>query len=502
MRQRLRVVLLKPSKYGPDGFVERFRLGFMPNSTLPHLESLTPATVEGFDVDLQAFDEYVETGLDYLALLERDPGCRTLFAQVGVQSHQFQRALDLAAFAVERGVEGSIIGGPHPITCDTSLLQGHGVSFALGEAELLWPAVLADACRGELRPVYTAASRWQEELAPPPLQPRARRLRHYLVPMLGIYPVRGCPFACSFCSVIKIAGRRLRSQPVETTLASLLRARAAGVKLVMFTSDNFNKYADAVPLLEAMIETRVELPFFVQCDTQIADQAPLVALLARAGCFQVFVGVESFSRDALLAVKKTHNRPERYQEIVRLCRSHGITSHFSNILGFPSDTAASIVEHLAALRELDPDVASFYLLTPIPGTEQYDDFIARGLISETNLDRFDGASVTWRHPRLGREELPQLLFRCYREFYAWRDMGRKALAQLRTRDYRRPAALFAVAGQTGLARHAARRGTHPMAGGVGRVRRDALTDYLPLRRMRYGLDQVPLPASLAVVGVA
>ena len=70
-----------------------------------------------------------------------------------------------------------------------------------------------------------------EPLVPPP-EPSLRR---YAVQMLGVYPARGCPYRCSFCSVIKIAGHRIRSQPLETTLASLRAAKAAGVLLVMFT---------------------------------------------------------------------------------------------------------------------------------------------------------------------------------------------------------------------------------------------------------------------------
>ena len=131
--------------------------------------------------------------------------------------------------------------------------------------------------------------------------PSRRDLGRYVIPMLGLYPARGCPFLCNFCSVTKIAGRRIRSQSIATTLASLRAAKAAGVRTIMFTSDNFNKYPEAEALLTAMVEERLGLEFFVQCDTQIARQEHLVALLAKAGCFQMFVGVESFNRQTLLA---------------------------------------------------------------------------------------------------------------------------------------------------------------------------------------------------------
>src|SRR6185295_2499712 len=132
-------------------------------------------------------------------------------------------------------------------------------------------------------------------------------------------------------------GRQIRSQSVDTTMKSLRNAKAAGVRLVMFTSDNFNKYGEARDLLEQMIAEDIRLPFFAQCDTQIAKQEELVSLMGRAGCFEMFVGVESFSRKTLLAAHKAQNNPATYSDIVRLCRKHGIVSHFSNIIGFPDD---------------------------------------------------------------------------------------------------------------------------------------------------------------------
>ena len=253
MADPLRVVILKPSKYRADGYVERFRWGFMPNSTVPYMRSMTPAGLGGTPMEVHTIDEYVHTDLGYLSLLERHRGGRTLVALVGVQSHQFHRALDLAAYARRNGCM-AVIGGPHVMTCDTSMLHGRGVSFALAEAELIWREILEDAVGGELRPVYGEEGRWQQELEAPVVVPPGRQdLRRYVIPMLGLYPARGCPFTCNFCSVIKIAGRRIRSQSIATTMASLRAAKAAGVRTIMFTSDNFNKYPEAEELLSAIV---------------------------------------------------------------------------------------------------------------------------------------------------------------------------------------------------------------------------------------------------------
>lgn len=494
--QPLRVVIIKPSKYTEDGSVERFRWGFMPNSTVPYMRSMTPAMVGTSHVEVHTIDEYVHADLRYLSLLNRPAGGQTLLALVGVQSHQFHRALDLAAYARKNGCL-AVIGGPHVMTCDTSSLHGCGVSFAQAEAELIWSEILHDATEGELRPVYGSDRRWQQELEAPTLIPPTQNdLGRYVIPMLGVYPARGCPFLCNFCSVIKIAGRRIRSQSIDTTMASLRAAKAAGVSTIMFTSDNFNKYPDAETLLEAMIEERLDLSFFVQCDTQIARQEHLVELLGRAGCFQMFVGVESFNRQTLLAAHKGQNRPDTYREIVRLCRAHGFSSHFSNIIGFPQDTEQEIQEHLEVLQEMEPTWASFYILCPIPGTEQYDDFLSQGLITETNLDRFDTTCLTWRHPSLSRERLSELLFQCYRRFFS----ARHTLQNVRTElHFPVQAKLKRAMGNLAMSffnRYCAWRSMHPMSGGIRRVRLDGTSDFLSLRKATYGFELAPLPKSL------
>jgi pyruvate-formate lyase-activating enzyme len=480
---QLRVVLIKPSKYAIDGSVERFKKGFMPNATLYHIASLTPERIGDIPVTVHTVDEYVWQDLEYLRLLHHDPDVTTLVALVGVQSHQFHRALDLAAYARHHGVRHCIIGGPHPMTCDTSSLHGRGVSFALAEAELVWHQILYDALADGLQPVYGADQRWAEQLSNLVINPPSSvDMARYWAPMLGLYPVRGCPYQCNYCSVIKISGRQVRHPDIESTLESLRRAKRGGVEQIMFVSDNFNKFPQVRELLQAMIDERLELRFFCQCDTQIAKDPELVELLGRARCFEMFVGVESFNRATLKAAKKYHNHPEHYAEIIRLCNKAGIRPHFSNIIGFPNDDEDSIQHHLDVLKSLCPKVVSFYILTPIPGTEQYDEFRRAGCITERNLDRFDGTFPTWMHPNLSHERLLEQLYHCYVRYYGF---------LLRTNGLLEEDKRIAI-----FSRYSASQRMHPMAGGIDRLHVDTAADYATLRRAIYDIDFVPLPNSL------
>lgn len=283
---------------------------------------------------------------------------------------------------------------------------------------------------------------------------------------------------------------------LSTTMASLRAAKSAGVNTIMFTSDNFNKYPQAEELLRTMIDERLRMKFFVQCDTQVAKQENLVELLAQAGCYQIFVGVESFDRATLVAAKKKQNLPETYQNIVRLCREHGIGSHFSNIIGFPQDTEESIRSHLDVLRSIDPNWASFYILCPIPGTEQYDEFLEQDLITESNLDRFDTTCLTWKHPNLSPERLSDLLYECYRKFASLRHSIKNVQNIARHNGRGSLKERMGSLAMSSFIRYCAWRRTHPMSGGIMRERLDHVSDYMNYRRRVFDIELAPLPKSL------
>ncbi len=499
--KKLNVVIVKPSKYGFDGFVERFWKGFMPNASLPFFRSMIPDFIGDTKTFVSTIDEYVQTNLEYLNLLSIADG-PTLLLLVGVQSHQFQRALDLAAYSRKNGCL-VVIGGPHAMTCDTTMLQGYpGTSFSLAEAEAVLQEILVDASKGELKTVYGANQRWVTGVLNTPvlIPPSEEDLSHSIIRMAGLYPSRGCPKVCKFCSVIKIAGRRIRSQEIQTTVASFKALKAAGVKLVMVTSDNFNKIPNVTELLITLIEEDACIPFFCQCDAQVWSQPELLKLMALAKCFDIFIGVETFNPKTLSKQDKIQNRPEKYGEIVNLCREVGINTHFSNIIGFPDDTEESILKDIVALKKADPDQASFYVLCPIPGTVQYDEFMESGWIIEKNLDRFDTVSSVWQNPNggLSFDDRTRLLFKCYKEFYTMPQAYRKIVryAKRKGREGNLIHESLMTLAYASFSRYNAFMGKHPMSGGIWQKKLDHVSEYIHLRKSVFGYELVPLPKSL------
>src|ERR1700749_1674608 len=221
--RRFQLVLNKPSHYDDDGYVIRWWRATIPSNSLAALYGIAADCAErrvlGPDVaiDIEAIDE-TNTRVDVPALIARlrRNGNFGLLALVGVQSNQYPRALDIARPFRAAGIAVAI-GGFHVSGC-LSMLDGRavgldacrdlGISIFAGEAEGRLEAVLQDAAAGSLAPVYN----FMNDL--PAMQGTVVPFlpKQYVERTLGLSTTfdagRGCPYQCSFCTIINVQGRK------------------------------------------------------------------------------------------------------------------------------------------------------------------------------------------------------------------------------------------------------------------------------------------------------
>src|SRR5262245_38698112 len=238
-KRRFQLILIKPSHYDDDGYVIQWAQAFVPSNTLAVLYSLARDSagreVLGPDtaIDITVIDEiHSRVRIErLLALLRRHDGFG-LVGLVGVQSNQFPRALDIARPLRAAGLP-VVIGGFHVSGClamlpemqaDLQHALDMGCSLFAGEAEDgRIDAVISDAANGGLKPVYN----YMDDLpalqaAPTPFLPPQvlkRTIDHYASFDAG----RGCPFQCSFCTIINVQGRRSRRRSADD-VEQLVRA--------------------------------------------------------------------------------------------------------------------------------------------------------------------------------------------------------------------------------------------------------------------------------------
>ena len=453
--RRLVVILIRPSKYDDEGYIIRHFRGTLPSNTLSCLNSLTDDVIRqgrlgGIEVRVEVIDEIV-TRVDPARLGRRfrEEGTTVVVGLVGVQSNQFPRAQDLArqfkaeGFAVMIGgfhVSGAIAMSPEAMPPECQQALDEGVTLVLGEVEEHWGALLQDAAAGRLRPLYDLLGQ-KPDLHDKPL-PRAssRTQRKFALKGSGTIDAgRGCPFNCSFCTIVNVQGRRMRCRSAGQILRQIrenyfLNGKRVGVRHYFFTDDNFGRNPEWEAIFDGLIELRerhgMAIDFMMQVDV-LAPRIPrFVDKAARAGCVQVFIGMETIRADNLEAGGKRQNKAADYREMVADWHRVGVVCHVGYIIGFPYDTYERVMEDVRALRDdVLVDQASFFMLTPLPGSEDHRTARRAGVPMDPDYNNFDAFHTTVPHPRMSAGEWQRAYRDAWTEFYSFEQMRRTLLRQ-------------------------------------------------------------------------
>ena len=442
--ERFRIVLIKPSKYDDDGYVIRFWKGVLPSNTLNVLHGLTEDVKDrrvfgDLPIEVITFDETAEkVPIKRIVRWSREPGTKLVVSLVGVQTNQFPRALDMARLFRAENVT-VIIGGFHTSGTinmlgeqepDIQELVRESICVVSGEVEGKWEMILADFLDGQLKPIYSFAQDLQSlvEIKSAPLPKTSpKTMGHFAYPNFGTADTsRGCPFACSFCTIINVQGRKMRERSPES-IAELLRNNYLqhGVSFYFFTDDNFARKKLWRETFEALIKLReegIKVSFMMQVDLARKPK-DFVSLAGKAGCTQVFIGMESVNPENLKAEGKSQNNVDEYREIIKEWHSAGVVVHTGYIIGLPWDSKDQVPKDIRFLMdEVGPDQASFFMLTPLPGSHDHREMRKRGEWMDPDFNKRDSFHATIKHPCMTPEEWTEAYEDAWKTFYSKENM--------------------------------------------------------------------------------
>ena len=187
---------------------------------------------------------------------------------------------------------------------------------------------------------------------------------------------RGCPYQCSFCTIINVQGRKSRRRSPDDVEKIVRVNYAQGLRAFFITDDNFARNKDWEPIIDRIIHLRevekFNISFIIQVDTLCHKTPNFIEKCARAGVKRVFIGLENINPDNLVGAKKKQNKITEYREMLLAWKSAGVITYAGYILGFPNDTPESIMHDIDVIkRELPVDLLEFFYLTPLPGSEDH-----------------------------------------------------------------------------------------------------------------------------------
>jgi radical SAM superfamily enzyme YgiQ (UPF0313 family) len=395
--------------YSPDNEVTN---NFMPHLWMFLLKSLTPPGHEVFLVDGNAQRLKEAELVQYIR--EHNIG----LVGIGSMTRMIRKAYRMADAVRAAGVP-VVMGGPHVTEVPDEPLgrdgePRHADSVVLGEADLIWPAIIADAESGRLKEVYANIDAAGDPVKPSldeyPEIPWDRinldqfnLIRHFpkwarrMLSLVGMtwksfhmVPIesgRGCPFGCEFCTVTGFFGDSIRFRPNESIVNELLMLkslarRQEGKIAIFFIDDNFAinpKRTKA--LLREIIARNAQVPWVGQVSVNLLRDEELVSLIAQSGCKWIFIGLESIDAESLKDVRKGFNKPEEYGAVLECLARHGVYAITSFIFGMDGDRPGVAQRTLDMIRSWPPALPVFGLLTPYPATPLYERLALAGRLT-------------------------------------------------------------------------------------------------------------------------
>jgi radical SAM superfamily enzyme YgiQ (UPF0313 family) len=395
--------------YNPDNEVTN---NFMPHLWMFLLKSLTPEGHEVFLVDGNSHRLNETELVQYVR--ENNIG----LVGIGAMTRMIRKAYKMADAVRAAGVP-VVMGGPHVTELPEEALgrdgePRHADAVVLGEADQIWPTIVADAERGMLQETYAAL-----DAAGKPIKPaladypviewdrmdldQFNLIRHFpkwarwLLSYVGmswqsfqLFPIetgRGCPYGCEFCTVTGFFGDAIRFRSNESVVNELLKLkslekRQKGKIAVFFIDDNFAIDPKRTKsLLREMIARNAQVPWVGQISINLLRDEELVSLIAQSGCKWIFIGLESIDSANLKSIRKGINKPEEYGGILESLARHGVYAITSFIFGMDGDRPGVARRTLDCIHSWPPGLPVFGLLTPYPATPLYERLASAGRLT-------------------------------------------------------------------------------------------------------------------------
>ncbi len=424
----MKILLVSPERERKKEEAFLFRLSFL---NLPSIAAVTPPEVEVRIVD-EAFEK-----IDF----EEKADLVGITAQTPVAPRAYQIAKEFR----RRGIP-VVMGGVHASMLPQEALEQVD-AVVVGEAEGIWPQLIEDVKKGQLRRMYSGSDFFDPSNLP---LPRRELLNEkFYFPLKLLETTRGCPHHCDFCGVSKFFGFRYRNRPVSEIERELKTLFAEGPVMNSISKNILSLLSKDLPYflkrrLLYIIDSNVagdrrfclellsllkqfDLLWYGHAPVSIAFDQELLKGFAQSGCIAVNIGFESFSTRNLKAMGKGFNQPVRYAEAVRRIHDQGVGIMGTFIVGLDDDDPGVFQRIIDFSVDSKLDWALTFIMAPYPGTESYLRLEEEGRILSRDWEKYDSLHVVYQPLGMSVEELEKGMRRAWKDVFSTSSIYKRIL---------------------------------------------------------------------------
>lgn len=384
-----KILFIQPTQYAENGALCKQKKINLPGLAFPLLAAYTPP-----NWDIELLIEVVD---------EIDYDAQANIVAIGTMGHATFRGIEIAAEFRKRGK--IVVMGGYMASIAYTEAQKYVDSVIIGDAEISYPLMLKDyEDTGKVRPLYHHPINHLNGL---PVPRYGLLTKKPIGNMLPVQAGRGCSFKCSFCSIACLYEGKYMFRPVEEVIRDIVEVKRLGFNRFYLIDDNIVSNPAYLRKLCQEIKP-LKMKWASQCAIHLAKNKELLKIVSESGCDLMSFGVESISQEAINSLDKPWLHAHEHEQNIKVLSRSGITVSTEMIVGTDHDTEASIRETYKFIYHNRIPIPRFYILTPIPGTELYNELKKQGRMLTDDLKQFDGTRCVHIPQKISPEKLTEM----------------------------------------------------------------------------------------------
>ena len=402
----MKILFIQPTPYyDKDKLIKKNRLYFV---------GLAPAIFASIIPDDIEFEVCLETIENVNFCTDAD-----LIAISGM-GHAILRSIDIAKEFKRRGK--TVVMGGYMASLIPNEIKQYCDSVIIGDGEISFPKMIDDFKNGTLQEFY------KEPLVKLtyPLPKYEILTKKKIGDFLPVQAGRGCPNSCSFCSVYCLYRNKYLQRDINEVIRDIKKVKELGCKKFLLLDDNIYSNLDYLKKLCNEIK-KLDMKWMSQCSIKIADNPEILKLVADSGCVTLSFGLESISQESLNKMNKSWANVSKYSEQIKKITNAGIDVSTEMVIGADGDTLDSIKATAKFIIDNKIVIPRFYILTPIPGTDFFDEIVEQGRLVNKNIYTYNGAEAVHKPQNMSPEELTIAYWKLYKEVFSIKNIFNRTI---------------------------------------------------------------------------